>query len=254
MGYGICNLSIIAMRAKSTHQAEMINQILFGESFKVLNTRNNFSLVRLSHDDYEGWVCNNQWIKIKEENYTKLQEETLTITVDILDIIKRESFQSIVIGSILPNYKSGYAILNEEMYHFEGLTTQGFTEKKYIIENALLYLNTPYLWGGRSPIGIDCSGFTQIVYRLQGIQLPRDSYQQAKVGITLKSLKESDPGDLAFFSNQEEQIIHVGIIMKNKKIIHASGKVRIDQLDSKGILNEQLGTYTHKLHLLKRIL
>lgn len=241
------------MRSKSAHQAEMVNQILFGESFKVLDIRNNFSLIRLSHDDYEGWICNNQWIEINEESYKKIQKQTLTITIDILDIIKKKSFQPIVIGSILPNYKSNYAILNEEMYLFEGLTTQGFTEKKYIIKNALLYLNTPYLWGGRSPIGIDCSALVQMVYRLQGIRLPRDSDQQAKIGSVIKLLEEADAGDLAFFSNKQEQVTHVGILMEDKKIIHASGKVRIDKLDSKGILNEK-GVYTHKLHLLKKIL
>ena len=117
------------------------------------------------------------------------------------------------------------------MYKFDGLTTPGFVKKEKIVENALMFLNSPYLWGGRSPLGVDCSGFSQIVYRLQGIDLPRDAYQQAKVGTTLSFVEESEPGDLAFFDNQEGIITHVGIILKDNHIIHASGKVRIDRMD-----------------------
>jgi cell wall-associated NlpC family hydrolase len=139
------------------------------------------------------------------------------------------------------------------MYKFTGNSTQGFSQKKFLIENALIYLNAPYLWGGRSPFGIDCSGFTQLVYRLQGIKLPRDAYQQAEVGNTLSFIEESEEGDLAFFDNTEGKIIHVGIIMKNNYIIHASGKVRIDRIDQQGIFNSSLKTHTHKLRLIKSI-
>jgi hypothetical protein len=254
MQYGISNLSIVPMRSGTSDKAEMVNQILFGEHFKVLENQKKFSRIRLAHDDYEGWICNKQWIAIEKEKYNKLQKETPTLTTDILDIIKHEQFQPIVMGSTLPSYKSGHAFLNEEMYLFEGFTTQGFTEKKYIIENALMYLNTPYLWGGRSPVGIDCSGFIQMVYRLQGIKLPRDAYQQAEVGRTLKSVGESEAGDLAFFENTEGEITHVGIIMENNYIIHASGKVRIDKLDQQGIFNNDLGTHSHKFGLIKSII
>ena len=139
------------------------------------------------------------------------------------------------------------------MYQFNGLTTPGFTQKDKLIENALIYLNAPYLWGGRSPLGIDCSGLTQMVYRLQGIDLPRDAYQQAEVGTTLSFIEESEPGDLAFFDNNEGKVIHVGIIMENNHIIHASGKVRIDSIDQQGIFNKNLGKHTHKLRLIKSI-
>jgi len=116
-----------------------------------------------------------------------------------------------------------------------------------------MYLNAPYLWGGRSPLGIDCSGFTQMVYRLQGINLPRDAYQQADVGTTLSFVDESEPGDLAFFDNNEGKIVHVGIILEDNHIIHASGKVRIDRIDQQGIFNTEIGTHTHKLRLIKSI-
>ncbi len=253
MKYGISNLSIVPMRAEAADQSEMVNQILFGEHFKVLESRKKFSKIRLSHDSYEGWICNKQWIEIQEDIYKNLDKEVATITTDILDIITKDHHQPIVIGSILPSYKSGHALINNEMYQFDGLTTPGFVKKEKLVENALMYLNAPYLWGGRSPVGIDCSGFTQIVYRLQGVDLPRDAYQQAKVGTTLSFVEESEPGDLAFFDNNEGKIIHVGIILEDNHIVHASGKVRIDRIDQQGIFNTELGVHTHKLRLIKSI-
>ncbi len=253
MKYGISNLAIVPMRIEAVNQTEMVNQILFGEHFKVLEVRKKWSKVRLAHDSYEGWICNKQWIEIEEDIYKQLDKEVATIAIDILDIISKDHHQPIVIGSILPSFKSGHALINNEMYRFDGLTTAGFTEKGKLVENALMYLNAPYLWGGRSPLGIDCSGFTQMVYRLQGVDLPRDAYQQAEVGTTLSFVEESEAGDLAFFDNNEERITHVGIILENNHIIHASGKVRIDRIDQQGIFNKELGTHTHKLRLIKSI-
>jgi hypothetical protein len=253
MQYGISNLSIIPMRAEAADQAEMVNQIIFGEHFKVLESRKKWSRIRLAHDSYEGWISNKQWIKISEEDYKQLGKDVSTITTDILDIITKEQHQPIVIGSILPFYKSGHSLLNNEMYQFDGLTTPGFVKKEKLVENALMYLNAPYLWGGRSPLGIDCSGFSQMVYRLQGVSLPRDAYQQAEIGTTLSFVEESEPGDLAFFDNNEGEITHVGIILEDNHIIHASGKVRIDRIDQQGIFNTETGTHTHKLRLIKSI-
>ena len=253
MKYGISKLSIVPMRSQSSDKEEMTNQILFGEHFKVLEMQKKWSRIRLSHDSYEGWICNKQWMEISEDDYKELDKEVSTMTTDILDIIKKEENQPIVIGSILPFYKSGHTRINNELYKFDGLITQGFVKKEKLIENAFIYLNSPYLWGGRTPFGIDCSGFTQMVYRLQGIDLPRDSYQQAKVGNTLSFIEECEAGDLAFFDNEEGKIIHVGIILENNHIIHASGKVRIDRIDQKGIFNQEIGKHTHKLRLIKSI-
>ena len=253
MNYGISNLSIVPMRNEAADQSEMVNQVIFGEHFKVLEIRKKWSKIRLAHDSYEGWICNKQWIEIEEDIYKQLDKEVATITTDILDIITKTHHQPIVIGSILPSYKSGHALINNEMYQFDGLTTPGFIKKDKLVENALMYLNAPYLWGGRSPLGIDCSGFTQMVYRLQGVDLPRDAYQQAEVGTTLSFVEESEPGDLAFFDNAEGKITHVGIILEENHIIHASGKVRIDRIDQQGIFNTEIGNHTHKLRLIKSI-
>ena len=253
MNYGISNLSIIPMRSEAADQSEMVNQVIFGEHFKVLEMRKKWSKIRLAHDSYEGWICIKQWIEIEEDIYKQLDKEVATISTDILDIITKTHHQPIVIGSILPSYKSGHALINNEMYQFDGLTTPGFIKKEKLVENALMYLNAPYLWGGRSPLGIDCSGLTQMVYRLQGIDLPRDAYQQAEVGTTLSFVEESGPGDLAFFDNADGKITHVGIILEENHIIHASGKVRIDRIDQQGIFNTETGNHTHKLRLIKSI-
>jgi len=253
MNYGISNLSIVPMRNEAADQSEMVNQVIFGEHFKVLEIRKKWSKIRLAHDSYEGWICKQQWIEIEEDIYKQLDKEVATITTDILDIITKTHHQPIVIGSILPSYKSGHALINNEMYQFDGLTTPGFIKKDKLVENALMYLNAPYLWGGRSPLGIDCSGFTQMVYRLQGVDLPRDAYQQAEVGTTLSFVEESEPGDLAFFDDAEGKITHVGIILEDNHIIHASGKVRIDRIDQQGVFNTEIGNHTHKLRLIKSI-
>lgn len=253
MNYGISQLSIVPMRSETSDKSEMINQILFGEHFKILEERKKWSKIRLAHDSYEGWICNKQLLKISEEDYHQLDKDISTLTTDILDIISKDQHQPIVIGSILPFYKSGHANINNEMYEFNGLTTPGYVKKEKLIANALIFLNAPYLWGGRSPLGIDCSGLTQMVYRLQGIDLPRDAYMQAKVGTTLSFIEESEAGDLAFFDDTEGNVIHVGIILENNHILHASGMVRIDRIDQQGIFNTEIGVHTHKLRLIKSI-
>jgi hypothetical protein len=254
MKYGISNLALVPMRSESSDAAEMINQVVFGEHFKVIENRKKWSKIRLAHDKYEGWICNKQWVEIDKETYDSLCKITPTLTTDLLDVVKGEQLQAIPMGSSLPFYEEGKLNVGQQEYTHEGLCTQGFEDKAALVDNAMMYLNAPYLWGGRSPLGIDCSGFTQMVYRLQGFALPRDAYQQAEIGSTLSFIEESEPGDLAFFDNAEGKIIHVGIILENNYIIHASGKVRIDRIDQQGIFNAEERQHTHKLRLIKSIL
>ena len=147
-----------------------------------------------------------------------------------------------------------FADINSQQLTFDGTMITGIQPKTNLLKTAFLYLNAPYLWGGKTPFGIDCSGFTQMVYRLNGYNIPRDASQQAKIGEPLSFIEESEVGDLAFFDNEEGNIIHVGIIMENNYIIHAHGKVRIDRLDHLGILNIDSGRHTHKLRVIKKII
>ena len=257
--YGICNLSIVPCRAEASDRSEMVTQLLFGEHFEIIEVQKKWVKIRIAYDNYECWIDPKQLQIISEETYKELQTSALHITTDLVQVVmSKENDQvfPIVIGSILPYFDAEVCNLEGHEYAFEGTSVlpSQVSDKNKIIEFAYSYLNSPYLWGGRSPFGIDCSGFTQIVYKLAGEKLPRDAYQQAELGQTLSFIEEAEPGDLAFFDNEEGRIIHVGIILEENQIIHASGKVRIDTIDHYGIYNKELKKYSHNLRLLKKIL
>lgn len=257
MGYGICPLSIIPLRLEPSHRSEQVSQLLFGETFTVIEHQHDWLKIRLSFDDYEGWIQRSQGYELSLVEYNELQKTRTYISYDLVQIlINHQSITSILLGSHLPWYRSGNCRIGNTNYNFEGNARQADTlaTGKLIVENAYMYLNAPYLWGGRSPFGIDCSGLTQMAYKLCGIQLKRDAWMQAEMGQPVHLLDETQPGDLAFFDNEEGKIIHVGILTSKNRIIHASGQVRIDSIDHHGIFNTDLRKYTHNLRLIKRIL
>jgi len=143
----------------------------------------------------------------------------------------------------------------DEIYHLSSsdLISKEETNSQNLIPLALQYLNAPYLWGGKSILGIDCSGLVQVVFAMSGIQLNRDASEQVESGQAIDSLSETKPGDLAFFENSNGKIIHVGILLNSHQIIHASGWVKVEAIDSTGIVSAQTGEYTHKLRAIKRI-
>lgn len=249
MQYGVCNLGIVPIRLEPSDTSEMVTQALFGDFFKVLEQRKKWSRIRFAFDNYEGWIDNKQYIEIEESDYNRLSESGLNISKDLIQYVSDldNSLYPIPLGSDL-NCLS----LIKQKYEGQRITEK--SDKSNIIDTSFLYLNTPYLWGGKSPFGIDCSGFTQMVYKLNGYHLLRDASQQATQGIALSFIEESEPGDLAFFDNAEGNIIHVGIIMKDNYIIHAHGKVRIDRLDHSGIYNIDKKMHTHRLRVIKKII
>jgi len=249
MDYGLCNLSIIPLRAEAADTSEMVSQVLYGETFKVLEVRKKWSRIRLSFDSYEGWIDNKQYLVLSEEDFYNLVSQTVKLSTNLVDIITtpENELLSICLGSNL----SALSFLD---HLYEGNSISGVQPKPKLIETAQLYLNSPYLWGGKTPFGIDCSGFTQMVYKLNGYKLLRDASQQATQGESLSFIEESEPGDLAFFDNEEGVITHVGIIMQDNYIIHAHGQVRVDRLDHSGIFNYQMRKHTHKLRVIKRII
>ncbi|MDV7188479.1 C40 family peptidase [Lutibacter sp. TH_r2] len=256
MLYGICNLSIIPLRIEPDDTTEMVSQILFGEYFKVLEKRKNWSKIRLAFDNYEGWIDNKQYEEINEELYFEINTSKKVISGEVIDFAtdERHNFFTIPIGSNLPFYNNGKLKINKTLFNYEGLTISNNLPKEQLIEMAYKFINTPYLWGGKTPFGIDCSGFTQLVYKLCGYNLLRDASQQATQGDVLSFIEESEPGDLAFFDNSEGEITHVGIILKDNHIIHAHGKVRIDRLDHSGIFNIDSQRHSHKLRVIKKII
>ncbi len=259
MKYGICSLSVIPGRAEPSDKSEMVTQLLFGEVFSIYEEkRKGWKKIKTAYDDYECWIDEKQVTEISEEEYEALNESEPIVSGDLLSIVKNKNTNQltpIVIGSTLPNFKDKNVHFSNFDFEFDGNEILPSAPKKELIaDHVLLFLNAPYLWGGRSPFGIDCSGFTQIIYKSIGFKLPRDAYQQANIGQTLSFIEESESGDLAFFDNEEGKIIHVGIMLSDNKIIHASGKVRIDSIDHQGIFNAETNRYSHKLRIIKRII
>lgn len=259
MNHGIAILSIVPVRKDPAEQSEMISQILFGEIFEVIKAKGNWLFVRLDFDKYAGWIDIQHCYNISHQYLLSLRKQDIFVLADNAKNIKSKSFGDsiIVAGSSIPNYKRKQAFkVYKHKFRFLGKSEKlNKSNLRYaIILQGLKYLNSPYLWGGRTPFGIDCSGLSQILFKICGIAIPRDASQQVNCGRTIDFLNEAQPGDLAFFDNEEGNIIHVGIIIDSNRILHASGKVRIDYIDHAGINSSDTRRYTHQLRVIKNII
>lgn len=256
MAGGICYLSLVAVRAEPSGKAEMVNQLLFGDLLDVLETRENWLRIRSLHDNYEGWCDSLQIHILSDETMDVLKHSSRQMVYDIYAQISTPGKPGIqlVLGSTLYILSGGKIAGPHGEYHLsEGESCPpALYEPEEIAETAALYLNAPYLWGGRSPFGIDCSGLVQMVFKIKGISLKRDASQQVTLGKLINLIEESRAGDVAFFDNEEGKIIHTGILTGKGSIIHASGSVHIDPVDHHGIYNKALGKYTHSLRVIKR--
>lgn len=247
MQYAICNLGIVPLRSHPTDSSEMLSQVLFGETFKILEERGKWSRVRTSYDNLEAWISNKQLLKIQEEDYIRLDSEDPSMSADLIEFVTgNANLIPVPMGSVI----DGLHLLESE---YNGGVARGKKPKEHLVETAFLYLNAPFLWGGKTPFGIDSSGFTQMVYKLNGHKLFRKAAEQARQGESLSFIEESEPGDLAFFDNSEGTIDHVGIMLSDNYIIHADGKVRLDRIDHSGIYNADLRRHTHQLRVIKKI-
>lgn len=255
-GFGICRLSVVPVRRDAADSSEMISQLLFGEHYQVLERSDDQKWCRIQNafDNYEGWIDAKQHNEITEAYFNQINDSEYKIATDLFArMLYKKQVIHVVLGSVLP-------LLNNPLFqHEEQLAFNGEAkslhqkwEAELMISLAKKYLNAPYLWGGRSPFGIDCSGFTQVVFRVAGYKLARDSKDQIMQGKEVL-LDAAEPGDLAFFTNKAGKMNHVGLILKDGEIIHASGKVRIDQLDSQGIFNREINSYTHQFFKVRRI-
>lgn len=244
---GICNLSIVPVRIVDSDKSEMINQLIYGDIIEILEEKEKWVKIKSVFDDYIGWIDIKQYFKIDDN--IKLDLNNPIYSINLVEFIENNNNElvTIPIGSDISNI----SLMNHK---FDGKTISGKNNRNSIVNTALLFLNSPYLWGGKTPFGIDCSGFTHMVYKINGYKLYRDAKDQANQGKTLSFIEESEAGDLAFFNNDEGDIIHVGIILQNNHIIHASGKVRIDRIDHSGIYNNDLNKHTHSLRYIKKIL
>ncbi|HRS53758.1 MAG TPA: C40 family peptidase [Bacteroidales bacterium] len=259
MQYGICNLAIIPMRLEPSHKAEMVNQMLFGELYSVLETYNNWYKIVLQHDNYIGWIPHTGYNPISTNDFNKILNQKPYISGNLYTHIK---VVNSYIEEWLPAGSFLYPINNNTFYAGNIRFSINSKDDVILIKDhqeysiysaASLFIGSPYLWGGRSPMGIDCSGLVQIAARMAGIFLPRDTSEQVHKGETIDFISEARAGDIAFFEDNEGNIIHTGIINDNGDIIHAHGYVRIDGIDHNGIYNKDTYVYSHKLRIIKRI-
>ncbi len=243
MAKGIAHISCIPLRAEPGSRFEMVSQLLLGETYEVLEEQDDWLRIRMDFDLYEGWLNRAQFLELNEA-----PAETKIITVSPVSYAVNKRNLVLSMGSELGHEEGEFVLRhNREVVH---LSAQN--RESGLITQAKSLLGAPYLWGGRTFMGIDCSGFVQVVFKSLAKALPRDAKDQARVGETLSFLAETKPGDLVFFDNAEGNITHVGILMNQEEVIHASGLVRIDRIDSEGIFNVETGKYTHHLRLIKR--
>lgn len=254
LSYATAYLSLVPLRVKPEHRSEMVSQVLFGEYMQVLEEKNEWSKVQLAQDSYEGWIETSQIFPISKKEFKRYVSNNSSAKV--FNANSSINFEGkkihLVKGTTLPYYSEGFFEFNNHKIPYSGAIISGKQNRKQLVEIAYSYINAPYLWGGKSNYGVDCSGFTQMAYHLTGYILHRDASLQAKQGQLVAFLEQAKEGDLAFFDNEEGNITHVGIMLENNKIIHAAkGKVRIDSLDQEGIYNTELKKYTHHLRMVR---
>ena len=252
----ICCLPCSPLRADASHKSEMVSQLLFGESCMILDQgQSDWLKIKCKYDGYEGWCQNNHVVEIGQSLY-ETEEKKLTREW-ITELQYNGDSMRVPFGSMLPGFKKGHANWGKNSLVYSGKTwnpAKASKNKKTIRQLAYTWINTPYLWGGKTVFGTDCSGYTQTIFRFFDIPLFRDAWQQATQGELIGSLKKSSLGDLAFFDNAEGKITHVGILLDTHEIIHASGKVRVDKINNEGIINLDTGKQTHHLTMIRRYL
>jgi hypothetical protein len=252
MEYGICNLALVPLRAGATHRSEMVSQLLFGETFEIVEHGEDWIYIKTTFDEYDGWISKLQYEPITSETVLALLSQPIVTTRALVTAVRKEndnSLLSLPFGCSLPFYNGADCHIGDVNYNVPSAgDLNGFLEIAYS------FINTPYLWGGRTHFGIDCSGYVQAVMRTQGVTLKRDAYLQATQGTAVDFLQAAQLGDLAFFDNAEGRITHVGIMLDNQTIVHASGKVKIDRIDDQGIYSAEQKKYTHKLRIIKRFM
>lgn len=254
--YARCNVSVMPLRSEPSHRAEQTSQMLFGEKAEVMELENEWARIRCNWDDYEGWCKASQLSFIHQKEHRK---PTKFLSVKNHNkILFEDSEMWLPTGSDLPGISAGKITAGFFHGKFKGRKTPvkklEFSED-HIRHTVLSYMHAPYQWGGRTVAGIDCSGLTQMAYKMCGIKIPRDAAQQALEGETLDFLQNARCGDLAFFDNAEGRIVHVGMLLDAATIVHATevaGRVVMDRIDPGGIISTCLKKRTHNLRLVKR--
>lgn len=250
MSYGICTLGYMPGRASANDASEQVTQLVFGEHYTILEEQEKWCKIKTAHDHYTCWIDKKQLTEISWETFEELNNNRFDVVNGNHVIATDEqgvSFQ-LTIGSILPFLHRNTCKLGKLSFTISNLSSSPLLWSDLLTT----FGKTTYLWGGKTSFGIDCSGFSQMVYRTQGLYIPRDAYQQEEDERAFTvPFDQQQAGDLAFFANDSGKTTHVGIILENQRIIHASGFLRIDTLTEKGIIAPTL-TLTHTLKSIKR--
>ena len=244
--YAVCGVPVAHVRLLPDHRSEMKSQLLFGERVAIeAHDKRGWAKIICKADGYEGWC---QLAQLQETDAEQYNMNGIALAAGWVNEIKYNGQAMFVpLGSLIDEKNTAL--------QFTGKQWQPSDAKRddaTIKQIAFQFLNTAYLWGGRSVYGIDCSGFAQAVYKFLNIPLLRDAHLQVTQGEIINFLQEARCGDLAFFDDDNGEIIHVGILLNEREIIHASAKVRIDKIDNEGIVNTGTGERTHHLRTIKR--
>jgi len=252
MDHALCIAAVAPLRKENSHRSEMVSQVLFGEALELVEQKDEWFYIRSLVDGYEGWLTEHL---VGRLDHNVSQPIPSFVTTGLLSEVERDGDRFYIpMGSPLTGYSpetGEIAIMGYSLGQHLPLQTKA---APFFISQARQFLQAPYLWGGKTLMGIDCSGLMQVVFRTGAIFLKRDAYQQATEGLPVQSLHESQPGDLAFFNNDAGRITHVGLLIDEQTIIHASGMVRIDPITQEGIIHQQTGRKTHQLHSIRRVL
>lgn len=255
--YYFCSVSAAPVRAAAAHRSEMTNQLLFGERVEALGgSEKGWLQIRGLHDGYEGWVREGQLQALSTKESRKATRH-IVASHDGKLIFEHGALR-LPLGAELPNLLHGKLTISGDKAAFKGKKTamkDAVLSAEGLLAAANEFLHAPYLWGGRTVHGLDCSGLVQLAFKLCGVLLPRDAWQQAEKGTAVDFLSEAKPGDVAFFQNDDGRIVHVGILLDAMTILHAtetSGRAVIDRIDTEGIISLNLRKRTHRLRTIRR--
>lgn len=254
MNTALCLVPVCAVRKAPMQEAEMTSQLLFGEAVELISLHNDWVEVLCIYDGYTGFCMRNQLVEVSKEIASQ-DQVPLVLTWSGVMVVNSVPMH-VPFGSAIPGMQNGESVWGDNRIRSSSkLVMEGayVFDEESIRQVAFTFLNTAYLWGGRSVFGIDCSGFVQLLMRFFGKHLPRDTSNQSMLGEDLGFLQEARCGDLAYFDNEEGKIIHVGLLLNDHEIIHAAGKVRIDGIDGAGIIHSESGERTHRLRVIKRV-
>ena len=249
----ICENVFVPLRSGPSHKSEMLSQVLFGEKYSVVDRAGKWMKIETQFDKYLGWIDMDHLQHTPDEGSScghVLNRSLLCYKNDLTKMVLEAGCEVFD-----PDFDDKLFVIGRNIYKTASEFSNNYiSTNDSFQDSALKFINSPYIWGGRIPSGIDCSGFTQLVYKIQGKSIPRDSWQQAEAGRNIDFIDETEPGDLVFFDNERGKISHVGMIFAKGLVIHASGRVRIDSIDHQGIFKPEIGGYSHKLRTIRRIL